>query len=359
MDRITPYANSMVLQNLIQQMQSQQAQLTTEISSGAKANPAGSMGTAAALLYQLHLQNDQQTALQTTMTTASERLDTMQTAMTSIASVAQSASNAALNVNTGTSQGMTIMAATARSDMSQIMSLLNTQYDGHAIFAGSDSAGTPMKATDASGGALDAINNALNSATGNGSTTIASSNVSTLLSKISDIFNDNYSGASSGNNFTSAFYTSSDTTNAGPQTEVLIGSQETLKYNVKGDNPAFKDLLHGLSMLSLLDAPSSQIDDTAKSQILTQAQMLINQGQAELTTVQGVLGTKQSQLQRAQDIQKSASDATLKQITNYEQADTYTDAQKLTSLSTQLQATYEITASLAKLSLSNYISGVI
>jgi flagellar hook-associated protein 3 FlgL len=359
MDRITPYANSLVMQNLIQQMQTQQAQLTSEISSGAKANPAGSMGTAAALLYQLHLQNDQQNALQTTMTTASERLNTMQTAMTSIASVAQSASNAALNVNTNTSQGMAIMAATARSDMSQIMSLLNTQYDGHAIFAGSDSAGSPMPATDAPSGALDAINNAISTATQNGATTITSSNATNLISSVSDIFNNNYFGSSASNNFSSAFYTSKDTTNSGSQTEVLIGSQETLKYNVKGDNPAFKDLLHGLSLLSTLDAPSSQIDDSAKSQILAQAQTLLNRGQSELTTVQGVLGTKQSQLQRAQDIQKSAADATLKQITTDEQADPYTDAQKLTSLSTQLQATYQITASLAKLSLSNYLNGVI
>jgi flagellar hook-associated protein 3 FlgL len=82
--RVSSYSGPMQMDSLIQTMTGQLKQLANEISSGQKANPAGAMGTSAALLYQLHAQSDQETVLQTSIGLASQRLDTVQTVMSSI-----------------------------------------------------------------------------------------------------------------------------------------------------------------------------------------------------------------------------------------------------------------------------------
>jgi flagellar hook-associated protein 3 FlgL len=153
-------------------------------------------------------------------------------------------------------------------------------------------------------------------------------------------------------NYNGSFYTGSTD---GQPTKVLIGLNQTVQYNTSANQPAFTDLLKGLSMLSMLNAPSSQLDDTAKSTLLQQATTVINQAQDELTTQQGELGTVQSQLQQVSDAQQAAYNATTQQITTMEQADPTKISTQLTALQTQLEASYEVTAQISQLSLVHYL----
>jgi flagellar hook-associated protein 3 FlgL len=68
------------------------------------------------------------------------------------------------------------------------------------------------------------------------------------------------------------------------------------------------------------------------------------------------LGATQSQLTNVSNTQASASAATQTQISSLTTVDPYQAATQLTSLQTQLQASYEITASISKLSFVNYMS---
>jgi flagellar hook-associated protein 3 FlgL len=153
-------------------------------------------------------------------------------------------------------------------------------------------------------------------------------------------------------NYNGAFYTGSTD---GQPTTVLIGVNQTLQYNASANQPAFTDLLKGLSMLSMLSAPSSQLDDTAKSALLQQAGTVIGQAQDELTSLQGNLGVVQSQLQQVSTTQQAAYSATTQQIATMEQADPATVATQLSTLQTQLQASYEVTAQISQLSLVHYL----
>ena len=87
----------------------------------------------------------------------------------------------------------------------------------------------------------------------------------------------------------------------------------------------------------------------------TQASALIGQAQNELTTQQGLLGVTQAALQNVADQQQAAANATQKQIFGFEQADTTADATTLSTLQTQLQATYAITAEISQLTLTHYL----
>jgi flagellar hook-associated protein 3 FlgL len=351
--RISSFAAPLQQEYLLQSMQSQLNTLTGEVSSGMKANPAASMGNDAASLYSLQAQADQQTELQTTATTAGNRLDAIQNALTSMATAVQTIATATVNSASATPDGEAAIATQASSTMSQVLNLLNTQYNGSSLFAGDATNTLPMQSADATGGPTDTINTVLNAAVAANGGPLTSANVDSLLNGpngLSSVFSNTNSNPAL--NYNSSFYTAPDD---GKPTKVVIGVNQTLRYSVKGNQPAFSDLMQGLSMLSMLSAPSTQLDSTAKASILQQATSMIGQAQNELTSQQGQLGSVQSQLQQVSDAQQSASDATNLQISNLETADPYATATQLSNLQNQLEASYQVTAQISQLTLSHYL----
>ncbi len=347
------YARSLLLQQTTQYLQNQLGTLTDEVSSGTLASPARALGSGAALIYQLQYQSDEQTGLQTSMTTAGNTLDTVQTALSGIASVASSVETSSLSANVQTDTGYAALASEAQGATQQVLGLLNTQANGQSVFGGDNSSGPAMSTADAAGGPTATIASVVSAAVAANGGPLTADTVAGLLTGtngISSVFDDSNSDPSA--RYSGAFFLPSDD---GKPTQVLTGQSQSISYSTKGNQQAFRDLLHGLSLLGTLDAPSSTMDDTAKAQIVTAATGLLQKGQSELTAEQGVLGAKQSELQTAVSVQKSTATATLAKITSLEQADTYADATKITALQTQLQASYEITAQLSKLSFVNYM----
>jgi len=352
--RISSFAAPLQQEYLLQAMNAQLNTLTGEVSSGQLANPAGAMGNDSSLLYSLQMQADQQNVLQTTATNAGNQLDAVQTALSSIATATQTIATATINSASTTPEGQTALADQASSTMAQVLDLLNTQYNGNALFAGDATSAPPMQSATATGGPVDAVNAVLNAAVAaNGGQPLTSANVSNLLTGpngLSSVFNNTNSNPAL--NYNSAFYTAPDD---GKPTQVLIGLNQTLQYNVKGNQPAFTDLMQGLSMLSLLSAPSTQLDSTAKSAILTQATSMIGQAQNELTSQQGQLGAVQSQLQQVATAQQTAASNTTQQISTLDSTNETSAATQLSALQAQLEASYQVTAQLSQLTLSHYL----
>ncbi|HUB48817.1 MAG TPA: flagellin [Acetobacteraceae bacterium] len=357
--RVSSFAGQMQLDYSVQSMQSQMNQLVGEVSSGEVANPAQSMGNDATLLYQLEMQSNEQTTLQTSTTNAGQQLDTIQTALSSIATATQSIVSQAQETasEANSSQGYSVLASEASSAMTQIIDQLNTSYDGTAVFAGDGGSTPPMTAADASNGPLATINAVLsNAVAANGGNPLTSADVTNLLTGpdgLSSVFSNTNSNPAL--NYNGSFYNGS--TDGNP-TSVLIGTGETVQYNASANQPAMSDLLQGLSMLVMLGAPSSQLDPTAQSALLSAANTQLSTAQQEMTNLQGSLGATQSQLTAVATAQQTAATNTQSQILNYTQANTYSDATSLDNLQTQLQASYELTAQISQLSLVHYMSGI-
>jgi flagellar hook-associated protein 3 FlgL len=357
-DRVSSYSGSLQIDSLIQSMTSRMNQLVNEVASGQVTNPAASMGTSAALLYQLHTQSDQQTVLQSSVGTAAQRLDTIQTVMSSIGSIAQSVSGDAATAQSNGAATMSntsasFLAAQAQNAMQQVLGQLNTAYAGGALFAG-DSTLPPMQQANATGGPTDTLTAILTSAVAaNGGNPLTQSDIANLVNGpngIASVFNNTNSNPAQ--NFNGVFYTGAA---AVQPTTVLIGTNQTLQYNTQANQPAFRDLLQGLSMLSMVNAPSSQLDGTAKNELVTQGTQMLATAQSELTAMQGSLGSVQAQMQSVIDLQQSAATATQQQIASYEQANVAADSTNLSTLQTQLQAAYELTAQISQLSLTRYM----
>jgi flagellar hook-associated protein 3 FlgL len=182
---------------------------------------------------------------------------------------------------------------------------------------------------------------------------LSASNISALINGpngLASVFNDTNSDPTQ--RYSGAIYTGSTD---GQPTSVIVGTNQTVQYDASANQPAFRDLLQGLSMLSMVNAPSSQLDSTAQAQLLSQASSLLGAAQNEITNLQGNLGSVQSSLTAASSAQTAAATATQAQITNYLQANTYADSTQLTQLQTQLQATYSLTSQISQLSLVHYM----
>jgi flagellar hook-associated protein 3 FlgL len=331
-DRISTFSGFYSRDYQTQSLQSQLNTVTGEVSSGLQANPTAQ--------------------LQTTIGTAENRLDTAQTVLSSMGSITQTIANAALAAGapgSNTDQAYSALAQQATSAISTVLGQLNTSSAGGPIFSG-DSGTAPMQAADAPGGPMAAIQSTLNAAVASAGGALSQTNVSTLLAGFSSMFSD--ANAASSQNYTGAFYAGSTD---GKPTTVLTGANQNLTYNASANQPAFRDLLQGLSMLSTLSAPSSQMDDTAKAALVTQASTLISNAQGELTSLQGNLGAVQSQMKSAITEQNAVASATQQQINGYEQTDTATDATMLSTLQTQIQASYQITSAISQLSLVHYM----
>lgn len=353
LDRIGSFAGSAQFNYQVGSMQTQMNQLVDEVSSGQLANPEASLGTSAALLYQLQSQSDQQTGLQTSITVASQRLDTAQTALTSLASTVQTITTASQGIGPGDSAGIAPLASQATSTIQQVLGLLNTSYLGTGVFGGDSGSSQPMQSADAAGGLSSITQNVLSAAVAAKGGPLTASDISSLIdgpNGLSSVFNDTNSDPTQ--NYSGAVYTGS--TNGQP-TSVIIGANQTLQYDASANQPAFRDLLKGLSMLSMLSAPSTQLDSSAQTQLLSQASSVLSNAQDELTNLQGSLGGVQASLSAASTAQTAAATATQAQIASYVQANTYADSTQLTQLQTQLQATYSLTSQISQLSLVHYM----
>ena len=347
MERISGAGVALGRQANLQALQIQLAQSTAEIASGRKSDPAKEMGVGASLLYRLYDDIQQGDALKNATALAGERMKTMQTAMTSIGSVLEDTSKQILQADTLRQQSFHMLAADTPDILGSIADLLNTDFQGQKVFGGTDSASRPVSNITDLPAHMQSIVDSVVAA--NAGVPLDASTVQDVLDQIDAVF------GGPGSDFYTLYYTSGSTTGDGTPNLVRIAEGQTLAYDVRGDNGAFKDTLHALALTSLLGNDETKLTEEAKAALNSRAGELIRGAQTQLTTVAGTLGTKEARLERVAAIQERTVTSATQQINNLEGADYYTLSDRVSTLQIQLQATYSITARLQELSLVNYL----
>lgn len=356
-DRIAPAGVAIGRQAQLRSMQADLARLTAEMSSGRKADPARELGVGASLLYKLYDDIQQGESIKNATSLAGKRLEATQSALGSIGDLMDQMSPEILKTDVLKGNGYTIIASNAREMLASMTDLLNTHWDGQNLFGGTDSARPPIAAAS---NLVDWAKSKKDLAVASAPMDAAGAN--SLISTFDSMF-ANVQRAADGSSFYGLVYQSTSRTDMGGSTDpesdapsqVRIGAGETLSYNVRADNPAFRDAFKALSLLSVLDAPSTEMSADAKTALLDEAGQLMRGARSQLTVVAGVLGSKEQRLSNVADIQDRAISATTAQINDLEGADYYTVSDRINTLRIQLQATYSITAQLADLSFVKYL----
>lgn len=313
---------------------------TTQSTSGLVSQSYGGLGAAARTSLDLRPQIAHAAAWSANISAATGRLDVAQTALKRMADIADRF-NADLQKVAGLNgQEVDGVAADARSALQEVAGLLNTRDGDVYVFAGQDT-GTPPVA-DAAGilGSpfMTGVQSAVSGLAANG----AAATVATTLAVTSPV---TVSGAV-------------PAVEVGPGERVATGvlaSRNTLATSSGGSTTGsyVQDLLRSLATLGSLS--SAQSGTAAFAGLVADTRTSLGGAITAMATETGALGDLQTGLVARQTTLAATRTALTAQVSSVEDVDMAATLTRLSTLQTQLQASYQVIAAMKGLSLASVL----
>jgi flagellar hook-associated protein 3 FlgL len=242
--------------------------------------------------------------------------------------------------NTQKDPGMVSLSEIAKKDLQTLIERLNTKYQGVQLFAGADITNAPLDSATVQTDIQTELT-AMYNGTQTGATTIT--NVKNL-------------GSTAATNGDLGFNGTVGT--AGPLS-ATVDDGVTVDYTIKADDAAFKDLIRGLSIIANLKYPDATTNpaytDKEFWDTYNGARALIEKSGKDIAVLQGKVGVVQAGLDVTTTKHERMMDSLEEFIGDAEDVDPADALAKLTSLQTQLEASYRIMAQLRDLSLVNFL----
>ena len=281
---------------------------------------------------------------------ASGRMDVQQTALSSISSIASNFMSQLGAVDSLNAQSMATIAASARQALGQVAGLLNTQSGNSYVFAGQDSANPPVPDASniTSSGFYTQIGAAVAGLDANGAAATESSTLAIASSNAAGttVFS---AGLSSGGALP-VVATGGGTATIG----IAANANAFVASTGTGTTGSYmRDILRGLATIAQLTP--AQVNNPQFSTFATDTTASLQGAIGALNQDAGVLGNTQSALSDRSAVLQQSSDALSKQLANADQVDMATTLSNLSTTQTQLQASYQLIASMKTMSLTQYL----
>jgi flagellar hook-associated protein 3 FlgL len=329
-------------------------QLTAQASSGRIADTYAGLGAGARVSLDLAPQLTAIQAWQTNTDAAAGRLQVTQSAMTRIQQIA-SDFNAQLNSLNGLNpQNIDVAAASARNALTELAGLLDTQDGGTYVFAGQDTANPPVPNPDAitASGFFTQIAAAVAGLGVNGAAATAAATLAVASSN------------AAGTSPFSAYLSQPAAGLAVPlvQTGPRTAQQAGLLASANSAGPstgasttgsAMRDLMRGLATIGSLS--SAQADDSGFAGLVQDTRTSLGGAIDQLAVDAGALGNVQSGLTARRDQLGSVATARATQLSSTQDVDMAATLSNLTQVQAQLQASYQLIASLSGLTLAKFL----
>jgi len=334
-------------------------QLTSQASSGYVSKTYAGLGAGAAVSLDLSPQIASLQTWQNNIDAASGRMQVTQTAMTQIQQIASNLATQIDSLDTVSPSGIDTVAAQARGALAEVGSLLDTQDGNDYVFAGQDTANPPVPNPDSladptTGGFYAQIAAAVaglgtNGATATeaatlaiaGSNAVGTSPFSAALSQPAATLRTQVPVLQIGPGQTASvgLLASANTV------AVSGGTSTTLSY--------MRDLMRALATIGSLS--SSQAGDTGLQALVQDTRTSLNGAITAMAADTAALGDTQSRLTAAQTGLGDVRTALTGQVSSVQDTDMAATLSSLTQVQTQLQASYQVIASLSGLSLAKFL----
>jgi flagellar hook-associated protein 3 FlgL len=281
--------------------QGKMAELQLQQASGKVSSDYGGLGASAKKVISLEVSLERSKSYVAASTEAASRVEVMYSTMSTVTDLLSKfrATITTLKSTDSTDVTKETLSAAAQSYIEELATLLNTQYEGRYLFAGSATTTRPVDIS--SYVAADA--------------TTASTN-----------------------------YYLGDSTLA----SVQVSPQQTVNYGITANASAFEEAFRGFSIIA--NSNGSFDTDT-----LDAAYNLIVSALDGATALQSKLSINAATLERAQAGQEEFQSFVTTHISNIRDIDVAAVTVQLTSYETQLQASYAAIAKLQALSISDYL----
>lgn len=344
MTYISSQSLTMPMRSSVMQMQADMAQAQTEISTSKKADIGLSLGGQSGAAVALQNGIDQLNTYTNSNTLVATRLSTTATVLTTMLTSAQNMSKmliTALNSSTTTTPG-----TSAQNALQGLVGSLNASVGGQYVFGGIDTDTQPIASYTATSAAKTKADNAFQqylSTNGYTAATLTAGQMQTFLNgPFSTLFNDANWG--------------SDWSSASDQTmKTSISPSATLTTSVSANDGAFRKITQAYTMVA--EFADAGLSSDASNALYQTASQLVSGGIQGLTNLSSGVGIAQATVDAANTQMSSQIDLLNASVDKLVGVDPAALSTKVTQLQTQLEASYELTSRLSKLSLVNYLNG--
>lgn len=340
------------------QVQQRIDQLTQQVSTGLVAQDfAGLSASAGSTALDLTPQVAHLANWQGNINAAATAMNVTQGALSQISGIASSFSAQLNNINSLTPTETDNIAANARAALQQVAGLIDSQAGGNYVFAGQDSANPPIPSPDSilASGMVTQIQTAVAGLT--------SGNAATIAANTLTIAQSNAAGTSP---FSAAM--SQPAANvAALQPRIAIGQGQSITVGIMASANSFvtstgssttgsymRDVLRALATIGSLT--STQVSGTADVAGLVQdTRISLGGAITALNQDAGVLGDRQASLTTLQGALTDTQTALTTQLSGATDANVAQTMTQLSLAQTKLQASYQVIANLAQMSLAKFL----
>jgi flagellar hook-associated protein 3 FlgL len=331
----------------IERIQSTLSQAEVETSTGQYADLGLKLGEQSGYELSLRNQSDHLTALTAANSVVSTNLASTQNVLTSISQSAQNVINQLTGWNPADGSGFVLQNLGA-SALQELTSNLNTASKGQYLFGGENTGVAPLADyfSTPTSAAKTAIDTAFQTAFGVNPDSPGASSISpsALQAFLTGPFAALFQGSS-----WSADWSSASSTNA----TLGIAPGQSVAVTTSANQQGVQSLVQAYAMIS--EFAGSSLSSSTQQIVASTAASLISQGLSGVTSTQATIGMVQQRISDANSMMASQQTLLQTQIGNLDNVNAAEVAMNINTLSTQLQAAYELTAQLQKLSLAQYL----
>jgi flagellar hook-associated protein 3 FlgL len=332
----------------ISHTQSQLTSLEVESSTGQYADLGLQLGDQSGYELSLKNQNDLLQTLTSGNNLVTTSLKTSQSALDSIRSSAQSVTQSLTSWSTTEVNAGSTLQSLGANALQSLIATTNTTSNGQYVFAGENSSVAPMSDyfSSTTSAAKTAIDAAFYAQFGCNPTDAAAANIT--ASQMQSFLTGSFAAQFTGSNWTSNWSSASSV-----NTSSQIAPGETIDTSTNANQAGFQQLAEGYTMLA--EFAGTNLSSAAQQTLASTANSLVTQGLTSTTATEASIGVALNRVTDANSSMSSQMTILQTQIGNLDDVNTTTAATKLTSLSTQLQTAYELTAAIQKLNLAQYL----
>ncbi len=330
--------------------------LTQQASNGLIADSYAGLGNGASVSLSLRPQIAALQTQQSNIDAATTRIGVTQTAMTGLQGIAATLLANLNNLNGLNPGELDSIAANARAALTQTANLLDTRDGNGYVFAGEDTQNPPVPNPDVIGssGFVTQISAAVAGLPANGAVATAASTLTIA------------SADAAGTTPFSAYLSQGQSGVQAPALQVGSGQIQQVGLLANANSAVvstgtsttgshMRDLMRALATIGSLT--SAQVNDKEFATLIQDTRTSLTGAVSAMAADTGALGNTQARLTVTQTSLSHTQIALTTQVSGAENVDMAATLSALTQTQTQLQASYQLIASLSALSLAKYLPG--
>lgn len=344
---IATSAVSGAIRSSLMKLQTKLAEVQKEVATGRHADVGLSLGYKAGQTVSLRQEHSRLQSITESNGLVASRLDASQAALQALGEGAQSFLSqlvAARNSDTGPQ----VIEGQAKAALAGFTDLANTTFNGIALFSGLNTDVKPITdyASSPPAANAQAVANAFTTAFGVSQSDPAVANITPAAMQT-------FLDGAFANLFDPSAWSGTWSAAADQNMKSRISTSELVETSVNANDEAFRKLASAYTMLA--DLGTQNLNHATYQAVVDEATLVIGDALQGITALQAKLGSAQERVQSASTRMGIEIDIMTAHIGALEGVDPYEASSRLSTLLSQVETAYAVTARIQQLTLLNYL----